>query len=320
MSSKIVVVVPTVRPESYKTFREAWDLHFKWWDCDLVTVWDGDAPQLHLNDRPLGAARDLVDEGDLDLFDYCRTDAVRNLGSYFAAKNLDFDYLVTLDDDVLPITDDPKYKDPIGDHLRVLHTKVPGSWMNTLMGVGVEFPRGTPYQVRAENTVHISHGLWTGTLDWDGITQHYLIPQAVGEPEKYRKREFYIGPVPSGIHFSFCGMHVAVTREALPLLMYCPQGPTVGYHRWGDIWMGNHLVEECAKRKWSIYTGASVINHSRASNVYKNLDAENCNGGYEINETLYKTPDDQLPPFFAEYTRKRLKYQTRMTELLGLPA
>lgn len=316
--SKLLVCVPTVRPESYKTFREAWDLHFKWHDCTLLTVWDGEVPQLHLNDKHLGNAIDFVDEEDRDLFDYHRTDAVRNFGFYYAAKHLDFDFVATFDDDVLPILDNPKYKDPIGDHLRVLNTKVPGTWMNTLMGVGVEYPRGTPYQVRAENTVKISHGLWTGTLDWDGITQHYLIPQAVGEPEKYKSREFYVGPIPSGVYYSHCGMNAACTRDALPLMMYCPQGPTVGYHRWGDIWMGLHLVDEFKPRNWSIYTGASVINHSRASNVYKNIEAENCNGGYEINETLYRTPDSELPPFFAEYTRKRKKYQSRMEQLLGV--
>jgi len=315
MSSKIVVVVPTVRPESYKTFREAWDLHFRWWDCDLVTVWDGDTPRLHLNDRDLGPAADLVDDDDLDLFDYNKTDAVRNFGFYYAAKNLDFTHVYTLDDDCLPLTDSP-YDDPIGDHLKVLGKAVPGTWMNTLMGVDTEYVRGVPYQVRAENRVQISHGLWRNVMDWDGVTQTYLIPQSLSDPEQYQNKPFYVGPIPSGVYFPFSGMNVACTREALPLLFYTPQGNSVGYHRFGDIWCGLNLVPECAKRNWSIYSGAAVVNHSRASNVYTNVRVENL--GLEINETLYKTPDDQLPPFFAEYTRKRLKYQTRMTELLGL--
>lgn len=310
---KIVVCVPTVRPESYRQFREAWDLHFKWWGCELLTVWDGDVPTLEHNGKNLGPAIDQVEEGDRDLFDYSRTDAVRNFAFYYAAKNLDFDYVVTLDDDCLPL-DTPEHRDPIGGHLKVLGKSVPGSWMSTLMGVDTEYPRGVPYQVRAENKVQISHGLWRNVMDWDGVTQTYLIPQALSESQKYQNKDYYVGPIPSGIYFPFSGMNVACTREALPLLMYTPQGNSVGYHRFGDIWCGLHLVPECAKRNWSIYSGASVINHSRASNLYTNVRVENL--GMEINETLYKTPDSELPPFFAEYTRKRLKYQSRLQEFL----
>lgn len=187
---KIVCVVPTVRPERHAEFVKAWTPLFEKHAVTLVTIWDGDEPEVETTHfgkptppvyikrfRPFASpspfpttTQKYLDNRDL----FCRrTDACRNLGFVVAAA-LHPTHVLTLDDDVHPVA---KYgstyqetNDPIRSHLDTLSKRVPLGWMNTAHESS-EYLRGHPYWNRGEAPVMLSHGVWVGTPDFDGETQ-----------------------------------------------------------------------------------------------------------------------------------------------------
>ena len=318
--SRIVCVVPSIRPESMRTFRAAWEPLFREHRVTLVTVWDGETPLVSVS-RPHDdafyerLAWENVDESWKSVV--CRrTDAVRNLGFLVACKYRP-DFVLTLDDDVLP--SDPwtgKYDDPIRDHLEALFKTVPLSWMNTAMDS--EYLRGVPLDVRWESPVMLSHGVWTGTPDFDGETQLRIEGENKGRLPY--NLPYYNGPIPRGIFAPLCGMSLMVRREALPHLYFAPMGPDSGFkdlHRFADIWMGIHLKREFDSLGWACYTGSSTVHHARASDARTNFERERL--GREWNEILWKLEsgvphEDTLPAGLLDYLKswhpKRERYAT----------
>lgn len=326
---KIVCVVPSIRPDSMSKFREAWRELFEKHQVTLITVWDGETPRVEI-----WTHGDLVPTG-VDYFNvlehnwikphrdlFCRyTDACRNIGFACAAGLKDRftpDYVLTLDDDVYPSDPDVDEffpNDPIQDHIDCLNKKVCLSWMNTAHN-GSPSLRGMPYENREEAPVMLSHGVWTGTPDFDGETQLQL-EATVGIPYTLH---YYIGPIPRGVMFPLCGMNVMVRKEALPYLYFAPMGPdsgVKGLNRFSDIWMGVFLKREFDRLGWACYTGGSVVHHSRASDAKKNYEQEKL--GRQWNEafgqgvppeavvgTLGKSPE--FIQYFQSYADKRQRY------------
>lgn len=282
--SKIVCVVPSIRPAEMSAFVEAWTPLFDKHGVQLVTVWDGENPVVQWTDFPsrksnqIGNLRTLQNK---DIF-YRFTDSVRNLGFYYVAASLpDTEYVLTLDDDVRPLPGE----DPIRAHLEVLNKRVSLSWMNTALG-GDPFLRGVPYKTREDSRVMLSHGTWVGTPDFDGETQ-LAIEREKGEVPY--SLDYYVGPVPRYAYFPLCGMNVMIRLDALPYLYYAPMGPDTGVpnlHRFGDIWMGIHLKREFDMMAWACYTGGATVLHSRKSDAEKNVVQEKL--GREWNEVYYK--------------------------------
>lgn len=265
---KIVAVVPTIRPESMRQFRTAWSHLFEKHGVTLVTVWDGEEPEIehgdHLKYKAFEKNPWSIDPSHRDLF--CRrTDAIRNVG-FVAAAALGADFVLTLDDDCQPVPRDFTYPggpvagiplswyDPIQTHLDALSLRVPLSWMNTAH-CGAEYLRGVPYGVRDEAPVMLSHGVWVGVPDFDGETQLRLgrCPTCLGLGRADSDNEwnlrlscnrcnatgknpcgvprtlpYYVGPIPRGINAAICGMNVMVRKEALPYLYFAPMGPDSG--------------------------------------------------------------------------------------------
>lgn len=245
VSPKIVVVIPTVRPEQYKSFLGAWEQLFKKHEVTLVTVWDGEVPGVQVYDYSSESYPTLDYQQTLyathkNLI-YRYTDACRNLG-FIVAAHLNPDYVLTLDDDVSPglstlpietsrdfinvqaILDLSDY-DPIQAHLDVLQKRVSLGWMSTAHDTDL-VPRGVPYNIRDEAPVMLSHGVWVGTPDFDGETQLILESlhdgyKPVGIPYSL---PYYVGPIPRGVLFPLCGMNVMVRKEALPYLYFAPMG------------------------------------------------------------------------------------------------
>lgn len=232
---KIAVVVPSIRDTQMVQFRKAWDHLFQKHGVTLITVWDGERPQVETKDYETGLTTfwsEILDtppwRDNRQLF--CRyTDACRNIGFVYAASMKRFDYVLTLDDDVAPpdetwgwhgITTD---YDPIEEHLRVLSLKVPLGWMNTAHGES-PYLCGFPYSLRDEAPVMLSHGVWVGVPDFDGETQLRLEGSG-GLPPSL---PYYVGPIPRGVLFPLCGMNVMVKAEALPYFYFAPMGPDTG--------------------------------------------------------------------------------------------
>jgi reversibly glycosylated polypeptide/UDP-arabinopyranose mutase len=266
--------VPTIRPESWDTFIEAWQPLFDKHNVTLIKVEDGVNP----NANNL-SVKDIMGK-DSDLI-YNFNDGVRNLGFAYVAKLLpDIEVIGTLDDDLKPLGD------PIQDHLDVLGGKTPVTWLSTAS----HFMRGFPYNIRREAEVVLSHGVWQGVKDWDAPTQLVLGNQSV---------EFYKGTIPKGIFYPMCGMNVAFTRKLLPYMYWAPMGFD-GFDRFADIWCGIESKKVIDENGWAVVTGYSQVFHERASDVWKNLQKEA--KGLSLNE--HYGEDD----YFKMYADKRRRW------------
>lgn len=287
----IAIVVPTIRPESYKRFLKAWqpliDKHCgdsnPW--CKLVTVFDGKNPTVN------GLSiKEVMGKygGSLSNFN----GGIRNLGFAYVAKYLtDVDIILTLDDDVIP------EGDTIQDHIDILNKRVPVSWISTAS----EYMRGFPYKVRNEAEVVLSHGVWKGVADWDAPTQLVMGNRHV---------DFYKGSIPKGIYFPMCSMNLAFKRKILPFIYHFPTISEMNIARVDDIFAGIIAKREIDKNGWAAVSGYATVMHERESNVYKNLQNEAVE--IEILETFWQ--GDESHPYFKEYHKKYKLWQEFMKQ------
>lgn len=253
----IAVVVPTIREEKLKEFLTAWDFLFKKHNVKLYVVRDGKNPTVNGKSikEVMGKYSNLI---------YNFNDGVRNLGFALAYKD-GAEIIISLDDDVLP------EGDTIQDHLDILNTRQPISYMNSTDDV---FMRGFPYWAREEAPVMFSHGVWNGVYDFDASTQLVL-----GAPTPTHRKM----PVPKGILMPVCVMNVCFRRELLP---YYYQAPMFGdINRFADIYSGWEVKKAIDENKWAMVTGYAKVNHNRASNPFVNLIKEA--KGISYNETLW---------------------------------
>lgn len=270
---QIAVVVPTIREDKLKVFLNAWDFLFKKHNVSLYIVRDGKEPTVEVS----GAGKKLfglnlhvkykVKEvmGKYSDLIYNLNDGVRNLGFAKAYKD-GADIIISLDDDTLP------EGDTIQDHIDILNTRQPISFMNSVDDI---YMRGFPYWAREEAPVMFSHGIWNGVYDFDASTQLLM-----GTPQP-RQRKM---PVPKGILMPVCVMNVAFRREVLP---YYYQAPMFGdINRFADIWSGWEVKKAIDKNNWAMVTGYAKVNHNRASNPFVNLIKEA--KGVSLNEEYGK--------------------------------
>ncbi|MCR4290480.1 MAG: hypothetical protein NUV86_09510 [Candidatus Scalindua sp.] len=280
---KIAVVIPTIRPDSYKTFLEAWRPLFNKHDVHLFTVWDGENPVVNYKDTNYSIPE--VMEGYEDVI-YNFNSGVRNAGFALAYKLIKPDMYLTLDDDEIPDGD------TIQDHIDILNKRVPVSWITTAS----EYMRGFPYGIREEAEVVLSHGVWKGVADWDAPTQLVMGNRPV---------TFYKGPIPKGIYFPMCIMNLAFKPKVLPYIFQPPQGEKVGIWRFDDMWSGVLVKRYIDENGWAAVSGYSSVIHERMSNVWTNLKHEGT--GLKLNETFWQ--GDESDPFFAIYREKLERWQ-----------
>ena len=290
--SNIAVVIPSIRPESMKTFMAAWKPLFEKHRVVLITVLDGAVPTVHAIHYDVDASGRGINEMTppmtavevMGAAAECLSNfnaGIRNLGFAYAAKYLpNIEYFITLDDDEDPIGD------TIQDHLDALSMRVPVSWMSTAS----EYMRGFPYAVRSEAEVVLSHGVWEGVADWDAPTQLVL--------GGTRPVTFYRGPIPKGIYYPMCIMNIAFKRKMLPSIFQAPWA--LGMHRIDDIWSGIVSKREIDAQGWAAVTGYARVYHQRASNVFTSLKHEA--PGIEVNETFWQ--GDESHPYFIIYRDK----------------
>ena len=285
MDTRIAVVVPTIRPEKWQDFQKSWEELFYKYHVDLISVWDGEDPQLRY-DGGFYQVKGIMGEYSDLIYNF--NDGVRNLGFAYVAKYLkDVDVIITLDDDTEPSGN------TIEDHLEALNSKVPVSWMNTYS----EYTRGFPYNLREEAEVVLSHGIWEGVKDWDAPTQ--LIK---GNPDAFP----YIGPITKGVFYPMCGMNLAFKRKMLPYMYFAPMGPKVGIDRFADIWCGIESKRIIDKKGWAVVTGMAEVKHNKASNVFTNLIKEA--KGLQMNEEYGKDP------YFKLYKSNRIRWEKFINE------
>ena len=268
---KIAIVVPTIRPESWRLFIEAWEPLFEKHEVDLFKVNDaGEFPVCQHFEYPEPTQPGVHTAKDAPWL-FNKTDGCRNLG-FLAAYRMKCDIIISLDDDVYPIGD------PIQDHIDALNMSVSPHWMSTAQDWRV---RGIP--VGGEKwPVMLSHGVWAGVPDFDAPTQ--LLNPNVQDIAFNRTN------IPVGVLFPMCIMNVAFRRELLPYMYQAPMGQRLAEFdlpvgdRFADIWSGIIAKRACDANQWGVVTGYSTIYHSRASNVFANLRKESV--FLELNETF----------------------------------
>jgi reversibly glycosylated polypeptide/UDP-arabinopyranose mutase len=295
-NQKIVVVIPTIRPESLSDFFDGWYEQFSRYNVGIITVYDGEKPKAEhtpcvlFGDPQMYSLKEIMGK-EVDLISNYNA-SVRNLG-FVLAKQLGYDIVITLDDDTRPDGD------TIGDHLKALAQDVPVSWINTAIvnNKYTDYMRGFPYEIRQERPVMLSHGVWKGVPDRDAPTQ--LIAGA------HTPVDFYKGPIPKGVLFPFCGMNVAFRISALPYIYYAPVGQFKGAERFDDIWGGIPMKKDFDTNGWAIVSGFASVKHERASDPFKNLEREVI--GIKENEDFWKGESKHV--FFKEFEKKRDRWQ-----------
>lgn len=297
----VVVVVPTIRETNIREFLAAWQF-----PCPVIVIEDNPTKTFAIE----GVAHYAWDDIDGELGEDSwiiprRSDCVRSYG-YLKAYQTGAAVIVTLDDDCLPgppyTLDDltsisarsvlPMTAERfLAQHIDNLQPKRTPRWASTLDGV---YPRGVPYEARdAQQDVAISHGLWTGTLDWDSLSQlHY---GRAGAPHATPNR----GLIQRGFYYPMCGMNLAWRREYTVLLYFLLQGSVkmhggseprpIAIDRFGDIWAGILSKKVLDHLGIGVWSGNPTVFHSRASNVWANFKKEHA--GLMENEHVWRDVD-----------------------------
>lgn len=287
-SMKAVIVVPTIRDV---TFLEDWREEFE--PHKIIICEDRPNKSVKL---PKGFNIDHYSWNEIDSelgpssWIIPRYNAsVRSFG-YWKAWQERPDMIVTIDDDCYPHHNGhgngkangkangnggPGF---IGGHWQNLQLKATLGWELT----ADFYTRGFPYNVRDAATVLVSHGLWAGIPDLDAPTQLVKPELKVDEDTKTKV-------IPRGTYLPMSGMNLAFAPEITPAMYFLLQGRDWPYDRFDDIWAGVLVKKICDHLGYGVRSGAPLVEHKRASDVFKNLQKEAA--GIEVNEYFWRAVD-----------------------------
>jgi hypothetical protein len=276
---KAVIVVPTIREESIKKFLAVWEEEFRDREHKIIVVEDNPTKTFDLKtdnlshyswediDRELGKDAWIIPR---------RTDCVRSFG-FLKAANQDCDLIISMDDDCYILN-----SLFVKQHAtRLAGTGSDRAWIKTANGYAT---RGHPYSfLERSDPVFINHGMWTNVPDYDAPTQ--LL--SMREPRAF---EPLAQTIPRGKYYPMCGMNVAFRPAMLPAMYFLLMGMDVSgriwpYDRFGDIWCGVIAKKICDHLRLAVTSGPPLIEHQRASDVFKNLAKET--NGLRINEKFW---------------------------------
>ena len=295
-----VLVIPTIRENSFNDFIKRWDSVGLFDQVDLIVMEDNPKKTFQTSDVDLHLSWEDIEQ-DLGKDSWIiprRSDTVRSYG-YLVAARKGYDFILTLDDDCYPCTDDDGLTyDGLGfvsEHKKQLVGRT--KWFNTLNSVK---PRGIPfYEKGSQDRMIVNHGLWTNVLDYDA-------PYQLANPIK-EKFSYDNVVVPNGSYFPMCGMNVMWKNEATVLMYHLLMGQRwfagsehqgaslvkLPFDRFGDIWCGIFMKKIADLTLHNVSTGMPYIRHERASNPFTNLKKEA--NGIEVNERLWKHVDSFVP-------------------------
>lgn len=263
------VVVPTIRPEQFRQFEKAWTPLFEKYNVDLIVV----------DDMPTPFRGGHLSQRDVPSFIPRKTDMIRSWGFYKAWEKGSTDFILTLDDDVVP------YMDVFQEYQKEFEKGRPlSSYLSTgsLTTSGLEM-RGFPYKDRSPKRVGIQYGSWRGVLDYDAATQ-------LSNPRKLEHFHPVNIQVPKGVPTTCCIMNCAFRVENTPMMWQLPMLKG-RYNRTGDIWSGliqkkvlDHLGQVM------MINGKASVEHNRASEPFNNLEKEQ--PGLKLNEDLWENLEE----------------------------
>ena len=283
--TKAFLVIPTIRNLD---FLRSWGEAFS--SCHLIIVGDRygseiDLPKAKFSSIKLVTRQDIDDEFGKDAWIFSRHNAGIRCYGFWKAYQAGADVVVTLDDDCFPAGDNL-----IKGHLDNLNFKIPLSWINTYPNPKWMFTRGMPYKNRNKIKVCLSHGLWSGALDLDGITEVRL-KRLLNEQKYPPIRQL----IPSGYFYPMCSMNMAFRREIMPLMFFPmmgedPFGKKWPYDRFDDIWAGIFSKKIMDHLNLGVINGSPFVLHKKASKPKENYSKEI--NGLKINEMIWKLVND----------------------------
>jgi reversibly glycosylated polypeptide/UDP-arabinopyranose mutase len=212
------------------------------------------------------------------------------------------DYVVTMDDDCLPV--DGGGARFLAEHLEAFALD---RWFRTIDGPE---PRGIPYGARGTLPVLLNHGVWDHVPDLDGVMS--LAGLRIEQRVTLRARHEV---VPPGMHFPLCAMNVCYARAAIPAAYNLLMGlEAYGFDRFDDIWSGVLLKRIADHLGLFVTSGRPFVHHSRASDPFVNLRKEA--RGIQLHEFFW--PHVAAAPLANERTVADA-YATLARWVCGLP-
>ncbi len=284
------VVVPTNRPEQIEKFVAAWGEGL--WGLNVPLIIVHQSPSVPKKCSSLGGQgvyhyswNDIDGMLGKDAWAICRnTDVTRNFGYLVAAKKFRSKFIITLDDDCLPIGAVTDFVNAHMNSLGRVH-----KWFSTTHDWREMKPRGMPSLARSDRyeRVVLNHGLWNGVMDHGGQDQ-LDIEEKYGSVPETNWDHIEAEVIPRGFGFPMCGMNLSFRTEILPAMYFAPMGDihrlgkveSAGHHRWGDIWCG--IIAKWAidaMPNFAVTTGNPKIFHERASNSESNAKHEKSGRG-----------------------------------------
>lgn len=283
--TKVYLVVPTIRDLK---FLNEWRSSFS--NCHLIVVEDKKECSVHISNKKfLSIAHYSWKDIDKDLGKNSWIISRHNAGirsyGFWKAYQKGADVIITLDDDCYP-TDDRL----VEGHLGNLTFKAPDRWVNTYPDPKWMFTRGVPYNNRSKIRVGVSHGIWSGALDLDGISEVKL-KKLLNEPKYPPIRQI----IPLNYYYPMCSMNLAFIREITPLMFFpmmgeTPKGKEWPYNRFDDIWAGIFSKKIMDHLNLEVISGSPIVHHKKASKPTENHIKEM--SGLKVNETLWKLIDE----------------------------
>lgn len=269
-----VVVVPSNRPDRIGAFMGAWVDLFRKHNAWVVVV--DDTPDESLWTQSYGYdVTSMREHRDYPMsWAPYGSDMCRSYGFWMAWKYTDADFILSLDDDTLPLGD------PFAEYEMAFDSGAPFSpYLNVGALTSFGGPmRGFPFAARDRAQVVVQWGGWSGVLDYDAVTQM----KGVGADESFADVAL---PVPAGAAVTGCAMNMAFRREWTPMMWQLPlfEGR---HNRWGDIWSGLFVKRVAdAVGAVCVINGRAQVRHERASDPVANLAREA--PGVPLNDGLW---------------------------------
>jgi hypothetical protein len=275
----IAVVVPTIRPELFLKFLDAWKPLFEKHEVTLYVLEDHAEKSFTIPKQSFTVVhycwKDIDDAlGDKAWIIPRQTCAIKSFG-YYAAYKAGFSHVFVLDDDCMP---DP-YNDVLEEHMDVLTEQYfIEQWFD--VGQFISSPnrvermhrltRGFPYQYRQKLSEALwSVGGWDNVPDFDGMTQASLDPvkdyEFAGTPQA----------VPKGFGCTYCGMNMVLDTRLTPAFYYQLNGEKYGIDRTDDIYSGYFIKRICDHLGYAtVINPYATVVHTRASNTLVNIKKE----------------------------------------------
>jgi len=282
-SSKIALVIPTIREDQILEFLASWREQLIEVSARVYVVEDNPTKSFAIK---LDGAMNIehltwkdAPEGMLDCINV-KSPGCRQIG-FWKAYNDGCDVMITLDDDVRP-AEGPNFFKQYYDILM----NGTALWVDPLLNYR---SRGYPEKKIGQVPIAFHVGSFLTVPDVDGETQLRYEKEFKKNPPQYIPRTTVVPkgqliPVNGGI----CGWK----RELTPYVHYTLWCKELSYRRFDDIWMGiilKRIMDHCGL---SMSYGPPFVNHVRASNAEKNAQYEI--EGKKWNEQFWAIFDQRL--------------------------